>query len=504
MRSIADWREYQHRALEFAKRVRRGYLAAKAGAGKTSIALALIDYVINDSFETTKVVVFGPMRVVPQWASEAQGWAFGRDLSFVQYLGSYKESQSALEAAKAKYEGLVSGLWGSPEATRLATNHRRRVRELEREIKERRAAFESDAQVMCVSFEFLPEFVRQYTAKSWPYGLVIFDEASRLRNGGRKGSVGWKAINSLMRNTNARLLQMSGSPRPGSAHEMYAPVALMDQGARLGKTLTAFRDAYLERNKWNRQTGQVYSWKLRAGKEAELYGAISDLYFAVAPDLGIPSVTIDRRVRLPAAVEAACIELQKTQVVNLDDLELMAGSQGTVAGKLHQMCQGAVYDEAGEVHHLHDEKLHELAEIIEEVDGPMIIAYWYGHDFDRLRAKFPNAVDITTEQGLADAKAGKVELALLHPGSAAHGIDGLQMHFSAVAWFTVPASFELYDQLNRRIVRSGQAETVRIYRVIAENGIVDERVVLRLAEKEAEQDQFFEYMEAKQLEVKHG
>ena len=56
MRSVSDWRPYQHRAFEFVVGNRRCYLAAKAGAGKTAIGLALIDHVF-DSFEADRALV---------------------------------------------------------------------------------------------------------------------------------------------------------------------------------------------------------------------------------------------------------------------------------------------------------------------------------------------------------------------------------------------------------------------------------------------------------------
>lgn len=450
MRTSADLRTYQHEALRFAKETPRGYLAAKAGAGKTGVALALIDYVLHDTFETAKVLVVGPMRVVPQWPTEAQGWSFGRLLRFSQYVGT-------------------------PEA--------------------RKATLTGEFDVLTVSFEFFPELLRAIPLRKWPFGLIVFDEASRLRDGGRKGSVTWKAVNAIARKTNSRILLMSGSPRPGSAHELFAPVAILDGGKRLGTTLGGFRADYLEPNKQNRQTGQVYSWKLRQGMEDALYDAISDLYYAVAPDLGLPWVVIDRLVTLPERVEQAMRSLQRDQVLDLDELELVAASQGTVSGKLHQMCGGAVFDEDGQVRHVHDEKIQELAQIVEEVDGPLIVCYWYTHELDRIKAKFPHAVDITTEKGLADAKAGKVDLAILHPASAAHGIDGLQKHFASIVWFCIPMSFELYDQTNSRIRRSGQTQTVSAYRIVAANGLVDPRAIERLAEKEAEQNRFFEHLE---------
>jgi hypothetical protein len=451
VRDRQDFRKYQAQAEDFILANPRAYLAAKAGAGKTAVALSVIDRLMFDSFEVRRVLVVAPKRVAQQWPGEAQGWAFSRGLTFGVYVGV-------------------------PEV--------------------RKAALAASCDVLTCSFDHFPELVQQFKLANWPFDLVIFDEASRLRKGGRKGSVGWKAMNAISAKTNARILLMSGSPRPGTAHELFAPVFLLDQGKRLGTTLTGFRADYLEPNKQNRQTGQVYSWKLRQGMEAKLYSQIADLYFAVAPDLGLKSVVIDRYVALPKAVEKACMDLQANQVLDFDDLSLTAASQGTVAGKLHQMCQGAVFGDDGKVQVIHDEKMDELNQIVEEVDGPLIVAYWYTHDLERLQKQYPNAVVVATDEGLAAAKAGQVEIALLHPGSAGHGIDGLQKHFNAIAWFTIPASFEMYDQTNKRIVRSGQVgDTTSIYRIIAANGIADERLLAGLYRKEQEQDAFFDYLE---------
>ena len=453
MRTRQDFRKYQAQAEDFILANPRSYLAAKAGAGKTAVALSVIDRLMFDSFEARRVLVVAPKRVAQQWPGEAQGWAFSRGLRFGVYVGV-------------------------PEV--------------------RKAALAAPYDVLTCSFDHFPELVQQFKLANWPFDLVIFDEASRLRKGGRQGSVGWKAMNAISAKTQARILLMSGSPRPGTAHELFAPVFLLDQGQRLGTTVTGFRADYLEPNKQNRSTGQVYSWKLRRGMEAPLYDRIADLYFAVAPDLGLKSVVIDRYIALPKAVEKACTDLQTNQVLDFDDLSLTAASQGTVAGKLHQMCQGAVFGDDGKVQLLHNEKLDELEQIVEEVDGPIIVAYWYTHDLERLQKRFPTAVDVATDDGLAAAKAGQVEIALLHPGSAGHGIDGLQKHFNAIAWFTIPASFEMYDQTNKRIVRSGQVgDTTSIYRIIAANGIADERLLAGLYRKEQEQDVFFNHLESK-------
>lgn len=454
MRSLADFRPYQHAALAFGKDRRRWYLAAKAGAGKTGVALALAEHVLYDTFEANAVLVVAPKRVAVQWPVEARKWSFSRHLAFAKYVGIPKHRQAALAEVMA-----------------------------------------GQANVLCCSFEFFAELIKAIPGKRWPFGLVIFDEASRLRNGGRQGSVTWKAMNAISRKTDARICLMSGSPRPGTAHELFAPVMLLDQGKALGTTLGGFRETYLEPDSFDRRSGQVFSWKCRPGLEAQLYQDIRHLYFAVAPDLGLKHVTIDREVEMADEMAAMCRELQREGIVELDDLEVVAASAGTAAGKLHQMCQGAVYHVDGSWQHVHDEKLDELATVLDEVDGPAIVCYWYEHDKERLQARFPHAVDITTEEGMEAAKTGRVPLALLHPASAGHGIDGLQDHFADIVWFAIPASFELYDQANKRIIRSGQQATVRVWRIITSNGIVDPKAVRRLAEREEEQDRFFAAME---------
>lgn len=429
-------RDYQSQALEFCLKTPRAYLAAKAGAGKTAVALAYAAEL------NVPVLVVCPKRVVPQWAIEAKKWAFSEGFTFREYVGTPATRKSILG---------------------------------------------TKAFVTVVSFEFFTELVG--LSKPWEYGLVVFDEASRLRNGGRKGSLAWKTMAAISTKTQSRILLMSGSPRSNSAHELFAPVALLDQGERLGRTLTGFRGKFMEPDKVNRYTQQVYSWRLRQGMESVLYSKIKDLYFAVSPNLGLESLTVDRMVELSPYAKGLYSELKADKVIDAEDLELTATSEGVVANKLHQITQGAVFDDDHQVVEVHTEKLDELAELIEEIDAPVMVCIWYTHDKQRIMQRFKNAVDITTTAGLSLAKQGQVDIAVLHPQSAGHGIDGLQNHFSNVIWFALPHSFELYDQANKRIVRSGQRETVTIYRIVG-RATIDEQILQRLARKEREQDEF--------------
>jgi hypothetical protein len=451
MRSLKDFRPYQHESKDFLHRVPRGYLAAKPGAGKTAITLAYLAERMFDYFDVQKALIVAPKRVVPQWGFEAGRWTFGEGMRFVMYAGAPQDRAEALKR--------VGG-----------------------------------TDVAVVSFEFLGELLRAFPRKrDWPFQVVVFDEASRLRNGGRRGSQTWKAVNTIARKTDSRIHLLSGSPRPGSAHELYGPVSILDGGQRLGDTLAKFRAAYLEPDKIDRSSGQVYSWRTRYGMEPVLYRDIGDLYYAVSPDLGIQINEIDWRVPLPNNVEAMIGQLRAHNVLDIDDLhEVTAGQASTVVGKIHQIEQGCLYDDTGVAHEIHGEKLDHLEEILEEIDRPTLVCPWYQADMRRLM-EIPGAVNLSTDKGLAAAKAGQVQLGVLHPGSAGHGIDGLQQHFSNIVFYTCPRSYELYDQTVRRIARSGQKETVTVYRMVA--GEVDQRVVDELARKAAEQERFFDFLQ---------
>jgi SNF2 family DNA or RNA helicase len=68
-----------------------------------------------------------------------------------------------------------------------------------------------------------------------------------------------------------------------------------------------------------------------------------------------------------------------------------------------------------------------------------------------------------------------------------HGIDGLQYSGSIVVWFGVNWSLELYDQMNARINRQGQKNTVKIVRILC-NETVDLAVADAIERKTSDQE----------------
>ena len=94
---------------------------------------------------------------------------------------------------------------------------------------------------------------------------------------------------------------------------------------------------------------------------------------------------------------------------------------------------------------------------------------------------------------------GEIQVALLHPPSAGHGLN-LQYGGNIIVWFGLTWSLELYQQANARLHRQGQKETVVINHLITK-GTVDEDVMSALANKEINQNMLLEAVKARMGEV---
>ena len=186
--------------------------------------------------------------------------------------------------------------------------------------------------------------------------------------------------------------------------------------------------------------------------------------------------------------------MKTEMVLELGGTEIDAVSAAALSNKLLQMANGAVYDEDGNSNTLHSRKLDALEDIIEAANGkPLLVAYWYKHDRERIMARF-DARDIKTSADISDWNAGKIPVALIHPASAGHGLN-LQEGGSALVWFGLTWSLELYQQTNARLWRQGQKSTVVIQHIIAKDTI-DERVLATLAKKDKTQAALIEAVKA--------
>ena len=95
---------------------------------------------------------------------------------------------------------------------------------------------------------------------------------------------------------------------------------------------------------------------------------------------------------------------------------------------------------------------------------------------------------------MTDWCAGRIQLGLIHPASAGHGLN-LQTGGHILVWLTTPWSLELVEQTNARLNRQGQTEPVSIIHITAD-GTVDQAVARALERKDTTQSALIDAVKA--------
>ena len=139
------------------------------------------------------------------------------------------------------------------------------------------------------------------------------------------------------------------------------------------------------------------------------------------------------------------------------------------------MSNGAVYTENGQVVHIHDRKMDALEDLIESAGGnPLLVAYWFQHDHERIREYLAEQGyqprDLKSDQDIADWNAGKIQVGMISPASAGHGLN-IQRGGHILIWFSLVWSLEMYQQTNARLWRQGQKEVVTIHHILTRDTV---------------------------------
>lgn len=292
-----------------------------------------------------------------------------------------------------------------------------------------------------------------------------------------------------------RVIGLTGTPAPNGLEDLWAQMYLIDQGDRLGKTITGFRDRYLtagQRDKSNPHV--VYDWKAKPEAEDNVYNKISDIAVSMKAEdwLEMPD-RIDRivPVKLTEKARDQYKQLERDLLLPFLDADVVANTAAVLSNKLLQLANGAVYDEVKGVREIHDAKLDALEDVIEAANGhPVLVFYAYKHDLERIQKRFPQTKMLGKgADGLKDIEnwnAGKTSLLAAHPASAGHGLN-LQDGGNIIVWFGLNWSLELYQQANARLHRQGQQRSVIIHHLVTE-GTMDEDVMSALEGKAVDQD----------------
>ena len=361
--------------------------------------------------------------------------------------------------------------------------------------KQRIAALETDAEVYIINKDVLP-WLWEYLGRGdrWQFDFVGIDEASMLKNGKKRTKL--KKLTRFGVLAAARkhikgVVELTGTPSPNGLVNLWGLAYIADQGARLGRTKSSFMERWFDFNKY------TYEVKAKPYAEEQILSALGDIMFSLDPrdyaELP-PMVPNEIRVKLPPKVMDEYRRFKRTLVSEQYDVE--AVNAAVLTNKLLQFANGSLFQEDGNDIWVHDCKLDALENLHNEVGGtPMLVAYSYKFDKRRIKEKFKHAVILNevpdVMQTVRDWNAGKIDMLLAHPASAAHGLN-IQKGSNISCWYGLNSDLELFQQFNKRLHRPGQiADIVWSHRIIAV-GTHDEDILPILDDKKAVQDRVFE------------
>ncbi len=427
--------EYQNYCIGFILNHPAAGIFLDMGCGKSVITLTALWSLALDSFDIGKILVIAPKRVAETvWEQEISKWEHLTGLTAARVLGSRKKREQALAEM---------------------------------------------ASVYIINRENVAWLVDNY---EWDFDTVVIDELSSFKSNQAQRFKALKKVRPKVR----RMIGLTGTPAPNSLLDLWPQMFLLDMGQRLGRFIGGYRDRFFLPDKRSREI--IYSYKLREGSEEKIYELVSDICISMkAVDfLDMPEKISNRiEVVMEQKEQHLYDSFRREMCLSIGGDELDAVNAAGLSNKLLQMANGAVYGEGKKVLHIHDRKLDALEDLIEAANGKsLLVAYWYRHDLARIRERF-DVRTIDTEKDIADWNAGKIPVALIHPASAGHGLN-LQEGGSAIVWFGLTWSLELYQQLNARLWRQGQKNTVVIQHIIT-SGTHDEDVVKALERKDTRQ-----------------
>lgn len=441
---------YQEYAIKYIEAHPISALLIDMGLGKTSITLTAIRNLLFDSFEVCKVLVIAPLRVAKNtWTDEIKKWEHLNTLTYSLIIGNENERLSALN---------------------------------------------KQADIYIINRENVDWLVNKSGYK-FDFDMVVIDELSSFKNHQSKRFKSLMKVRPLVK----RIVGLTGTPSSNGLMDLFAEFKILDMGKRLGYFIGQYRNTYFKPDKMNGPI--VYSYKPLPNAENAIYEKISDITVSMKANeyLKMPElVTSNYVVELSDNEKNQYDRMKKSLVLEITDGEITASNAASLSNKLCQLSNGAIYDDEQNIVEIHNRKLEALEDIIESMNGkPLLVAYWYRHDLERIKSRFLIR-EIKTSEDISDWNKGKIPVALIHPASAGHGLN-LQNGGSTLVWFGLTWSLELYQQTNARLYRQGQKNTVVIQHIITK-GTIDEQILKALQKKNKTQADLIDAVRA-DLEV---
>jgi hypothetical protein len=424
------------------------------GLGKTSITLDAFCRLVEARM-AKKMLVIAPKRVCQLvWQQEAEQWTQFKHLRFSKILGTPKQKEKALA---------------------------------------------EDADIYLINPEGIAWLAKQYEGRPhrFPFDTVTIDELTKFKNARSQRS---KLLRPLLKKV-ARKWGLTGTPIPNGYMDLFGQILVLDGGRALGTYITHYRNQYFQQG----YTG--FDWILRSGAAERIEEKIKPYVLRMSADdyLDLPEMIPDvREIVLEPKARKLYQDLKREMLVETEDGDtITADNAGGVYSKLKQMANGAVYVGEGRKRkyvHLHDQKLDELADLVDELQGAqLLVGYEFKHDLERLKKRFPNAAVLGS--GVSDKEAnrierewnsGEIDLLFAHPASAGHGLNFQKSSAGHVCWFSTTIDLELYDQFLARVRRQGNKNQRVINHALVVRGTVDAMSIDTIEGKALTQERFLQ------------
>lgn len=418
-------------------------LFLRPGLGKTSITLSAINILRYYRWSIRKALVVAPKKVAEgTWNKEATKWDHLQHLRVVTVLGSATKRIKALN---------------------------------------------TPADVYVINRENIPWLV-DYYKQAWPFDMVVLDESTSFKNGNSKRFKALKLVRRFMK----KVVLLTGTPTSKGLEDLWAQIYLLDEGARLGKTLTQFRQIYFDCSIRRNAQGKDYrKYNAKESAEAGILNAISDICISMKAEdyLELPAcVEHEVPVVLDDKTLAKYKQFEEDLLLEVEEDTITALNAGVLVGKLLQFCAGAIYDNDKKAVHIHDCKIEAYLELLEQLNGEHCITFYgFQHDKDRILealAKTNLRVRVYKDTNDEDDwNAGNIDVLLMHPSSCAYGLN-LQAGGRHLIWFTPNWSFELNDQGKCRLWRQGSTYDKVFVHYLVVQGCVDEDVLAVVQDRE--------------------
>lgn len=445
MRYVAH--NYQNYAKNFILAHKVSALFLDCGLGKTITTLTAINELMYDSFEISKVLIIAPLRVAQStWKEEIEKWDHLNLLRYSIAVGDEKERLKALK---------------------------------------------QNSDIYIINRENVDWLVTK-SGIDFNFNMLIIDELSSFKSHTSKRFKSLLKIRPYFE----RVVGLTGTPSSNGLMDLWAEFRVLDLGERLGRYITHYRNEFFLPDK--RNGAIIFSYKPQPNAEERIYRRLADMTISMKSTeyLKMPELILnDLEINLSEEDQIKYKKFKKEMVMTIQEKEIDAINAASLSNKLIQLANGSIYDEDKKFYEVHNKKLDKLEEIIESANGkPVLVAYWFKADKERIEKRF-KVREIKTAGDIKQWNKGMIDLALIHPASAGHGLN-LQSGGSTLVWFSLTWSLELYQQTNARLYRQGQKDTVVIHHLITKNTI-DEDIMKSIKRKDKTQEALMKAVKAR-------